>query len=351
MSTETAAHAERRDRFDDLPMRVGLGQFALPTPERLRYIKQLGVDDAQLNLSGYDPSDPDIAGSGYLPLEGDHEWALENLIELRDRFDDAGLRLNAIENVPIRFYDEVMLGGDGADEQLEHLKRTIRNIGQAGIPLFGYHWMPGGVVRTTSTTVRGGAEVTAFDLTAVEGDLTHDPEYTEAELWSNYEQFLRELLPVAEEAGVTLCLHPNDPPVRRLSGVAQLFRNFETLQRAMELVSSPNHALELCLGCASEMGADVVHVVRHFGERDQIGYVHVRDVEGRVPSFHETFIDEGNYDTANVLRTLGEVDFSGLLLTDHVPHLEGDTEWGHRGRAHAVGYLHGLLDHLERGRS
>lgn len=347
MASETASEVEHDDRFMDLPMRVGLGQFMIPTPERLRYIRQLGVKDGQVNLYGYDPSDQEIADTEHMPLSGEREWCSENLIELRERFEDAGLRLNAIENVPIRFYDDVMLGRDGAEAQLEHMKTTIRNIGRAGIPMFGYHWMPGGVVRTSPKMVRGGAEVTAFDAAEVD-DFTHDREYTEAELWANYERFLEELLPVAEDAGVTMCLHPNDPPVTELGGVPQLFRNFENFRRAMDLIRSPNHALELCLGCWSEMGEDVVEVIHYFGERNQLGYVHFRDVEGTVPKFQETFVDEGNFDTYDTLLALREVGFSGMLLTDHVPHLEGDSDWGHRGRAHAVGYLNGMLKAIDR---
>lgn len=347
MSSETDNRAKSSMDIENLPMRVGLGQFMDPTPERLQYIKQLGVDDSQVNMAGYDPAEPSVTDSSHLPLSGEHEWSAENLTALRDRFEDAGLRLNAIENVPIQFYDDIMLDGDQKEAQIEHMKNTIRNIGRAGIPMFGYHWMPSGVWRTTPKPVRGGAEATAFDSEEADDDLTHGRTYTETELWENYETFLSELLPVAEEAGVTMCLHPNDPPVENLGGIPQLFRNFENFKRAMELGSSPNHALELCLGCWSEMGEDVEEVIRYFGERDQIGYIHFRDVVGMVPNFHETFVDDGNYDAVAIMKTLREVGFTGMMLTDHVPHVENDTGWGHRGRAHAVGFLNGMLAALD----
>jgi len=153
----------------------------------------------------------------------------------------------------------------------------------------------------------------------VDDALTHDREYTEAELWENYEYFLEELLPVAEDAGVRMCLHPNDPPVETLGGIPQLFRNFENFRRAMELVPSDNHGLEFCLGCWSEMGADLAMVIDFFGSRDELFYVHFRDVTGAVPSFHEAFVDEGNYDTHEVMGRLREVGFDGMLIPDHVP--------------------------------
>lgn len=331
-------------RQEQLPMRVGLGQFMEPTEERLRFVKQLGVDDVLLNMYQYD--DPDyehMPDDERMVLSEDGVWSAENLTALRERIEDAGLRLNAIENVPTSFYDEVMLNTSGRDEQMEKMKETIRNMGKAEIPIFGYHWAPAGVWRTGNATVRGGASVSAFDAAAVDESLTHGREYTEAEMWENYEFFLRELLPVAEEAGVKLCLHPSDPPMETLGGVPQIARNFENFKRAMEIVPSDNHGLEFCLGCWSEMGEDLPAVIRYFGERDELFYVHFRDVEGTVPSFTETFVDEGNYDEHRVLELLDEVGFTGMMIPDHTPHLEGDTDWEHRGRAYTVGYLRGML--------
>ena len=324
-------------------IRVGLGQFMDPTPEKLRFCKQLGVDDILLNMYQYSPDYPHLPDDEVPPLNSDTEWSVEELVTLRERVEAAGIRLNAIENVPISFYDKLMLGLPGKEEQLASMKTTIRNLGRAGIPMFGYHWMPSGVWRNTTVEVRGGAAATGFDLATVDDELTHDREYSEAELWENYEYFVRELVPVAEEADVKLCLHPNDPPVESLGGIPQLFRSFESFERAMNVVPSPNHGLEFCLGCWSEMGEDVLEVIRHFGERDQLFYVHFRDVDGSVPQFNETFLDEGNYDSVTVLKTLLDVGFDGLVIPDHVPHVEGDTDWEHRARAHAVGYLNGMI--------
>ena len=325
-------------------MRTGLGQFMEPTEERLRFIKQLGVDDVVLNMYQYDRPDYEHMPDGeQMPLEGDGEWSAENLRALREQVEEAGLRLAAIENIPTSFYDKVMLGEPGRDEQLAKLKNTVRNMGAAGIPIFGYHWAPAGVWRTGTETVRGGATVSAFDEERADSGYTHGREYSDAEMWENYESFLHEIIPVAEEAGVKMCLHPSDPPMETLGGVAQIARNFENFKRAMNIVPSENHGLEFCLGCWSEMGEELSEVIRYFGERDQLFYVHFRDVAGTVPSFNETFVDEGNYEEYGVLKLLDEVGFDGVLIPDHTPHLEGDTDWEHRGRAYTVGYLKGML--------
>jgi len=331
--------------YDGLPMRIGVGQFMALNEDRLRYIKQLGVDDVLLNFYQYDQDYPHLPDDE-APLKGDKEWSAEELRKVRRKVEDAGLNLNAIENVPLAFYNKIMLGKDGREKQMKHLKNTVRNIGEAGIPIFGYHWMPSGVWRTGFTEVRGGAKATVFDLEAADDSLTHDREYNEAEMWDNYEWFLEQLLPVAEEVGVKLCVHPCDPPVEELGGIPMLFRNFDNYKRAMDLVESDYHGLEFCLGCWSEMGENLDHVIRYFGERDEIFYVHFRDVVGTVPSFHETFIDEGSYDEYEIMRLLQEVGFTGMIIPDHVPHLDNDTEWDRQGRAYTVGYLQAMLNAL-----
>lgn len=356
----SASAAERHGPdFSALPMRAGLGTFMDPDPERLAFIKQIGVDDILLNLWGA----PE-AGYPNLPLRGESEWAFQNLVQLRNQIEDAGLRLTALENFPYSFYDEVMLGGPRQDEQLEHLKNTVRNVGLAGIPYMGYNWMPTGVWRSSVThRIRGGAETSAIDMTQL-GRAPRDPDIdiTEAELWANYERFLTAVLPVAEEAGVTLCLHPDDPPVESIGGVPRLFRNFANFKRAMDLVPSDNHALQFCLGNWSAMGADLPEVIEYFGEREKLAYVHFQTISGPLPTFNEVFIDqEGYYDPREVIAALDDVGFSGMIIPGHVPKLAGDEQylqhddrsdldvegvggWKERGRAFTIGYLRCLID-------
>jgi mannonate dehydratase len=270
---------------------------------------------------------------------------------VRNQVEDAGLRLNAIENLPYEHYDEVMLGGDRQDEQLEHIKTTIRNMGKAGIPTLGYNWMPSGVWRTSKTRrIRGGAQTGALDVNELEEvPLTHGRVYTEAELWDNYERFLEEVLPVAEEAGVKLALHPNDPPISSIGGIPQLFRNFENFKRAMEMVPSDNHGLEFCLGNWSAMGADIADAIDYFGSRGKLTYVHFQTVSSSLPELHETFVDqEGYYDPYEVLVALDEADFSGMIIPGHVPRMNGDDDWKERGRAFTVGYLKSMIEAVQR---
>lgn len=320
-------------------MRVAIGQFSELTHERLTFARQLGASGVLLNTP---------------VLPGERRWELADLLWLRRRCDEYGLRLEALENVPVSFYDRAMLGLEGRDEQIANYQATIRHMGEAGIPILGYHWMPNGVWRTPDVKGRGGALVTAFDIDLVdshplragvrEHPLTQGRDFSAEQMWDNYCYFMERILPVAEAAGVTLALHPDDPPLPELGGIARLFGGFEGFRRAVEAFDSPNHGLDFCLGCWSEMGPDPIAAIGYFGERGKIVYVHFRDVQGCVPKFQECFLGEGNVDVVAAMRALKEVGFGGFIIDDHVPRLIDDTEWCHRGRAHATGYIQALVD-------
>jgi mannonate dehydratase len=316
-------------------MRVALGQFDRATDDMLQFAKQLGVTGVLLNTP---------------VLPGEQRWEYMDLVRLRATVEDHGLKLEALENVPLTFYEKAMLGLPERDEQIENYQETIRNVGRAGIPILGYHWMPNSVWRTSTTTLgRGGAHVTSFDLAMVQNaPLSHGRVYGEDEMWQNYSYFMKAVLPVAEEFGVKLALHPDDPPVESLGGVARLFRGFEGFRRGvLEIAPSPNHGLDFCMGCWSEMGKGVLEPIEYFGSRGKIFYVHFRDVQGVVPKFQECFIGEGNVNTVEVMRALKRLGFTGFFIDDHVPHMVDDSDFGHRGRAHATGYILGLVAAVE----
>jgi len=339
-----------------MTIRVGVGQFNELTDEKLTFAAQIGADTIQMNTP---------------KLPGEKRWETADLRALVDKTKAAGLTLEAIENVPVHFYHKAMLGLPGRDEQIENYNTTIRAMGEAGIPILGYHFMPNSVWRTDrSAPGRGGAGNTRFDMSKVEAtgniedlkaflptSLGHqsampliadgDAVITEEDMWANYTYFMNAVLPVAEQAGVKLALHPDDPPVPMLGGVARLFYRPEGFIRALEISNgSPAWGLDLCLGCCSEMpgGKDTVNrMIEYFAPRDRIFYVHFRDVKGTVPDFTECFIGEGNFDPGEVMVLLARHGFDGFVLDDHVPQMDGDTAWNHRGRAHAIGYMQGLI--------
>jgi len=327
--------------FVDLPMRMAMGSYKPLTDDILQLMTQLGVSDVLLTPHQH------TGFKSVMPLG--ETWTVEMITEVQSRIESHDMRLYAFEKMPIPLYNVLLDDGDRG-EQMDILKNTIRNMGKAGIPVLGYSGHPPkGAVRTSrSVPIRGGAEVSSFDMDEMDDtELLYDRVYEEEEIWTKYEQFLEEIIPVAEQAGVTMGVHPSDPPVESIGGIPLLFRSFKNFKRAMNIVDSENHGLKFCLGCWSEMGEDVTEVLRYFGGEDII-YVHFRDVVGTVPKFREAFLDEpeSNYNEYGVMKTLHDIGFDGVMTPDHVPAMTGDTDWefgGVNGRIYTVGYLRGLL--------
>lgn len=339
-----------------MKIRVAVGQFHDLTDERLRFAQQIGATGLQMN----NPT-----------LPGDERWEEKDIRALVEKVEAYGLKFEAIENVPTHFYHKVMMGLDGRDEQIENYQHTIRSVARAGVPVLGYHFMPNSVWTTNRGTTRGGAAARQFDMSVVEANIDNleqlrkfmpttlgrsssmplfgkdGPVITEEQMWANYEYFIKAVLPVAEEEGIRLALHPDDPPVPMLGGVARLFYRPWGFKHAYELAGgSKAWALDLCLGCCSEMAggkANVQEMIEYFAPKGAIAYIHFRDVQGTVPNFTECFIGDGNYDPAEVMVLLAKNGFDGFLLDDHVPKMDNDSDWNHRGRAHAIGYMQGLI--------
>ena len=319
-------------------MRVIFGALKEFNDDAMLMARQMGAEGIHFNTP---------------PIPGEKTWDLEGLLWLKGyaaRFD---LRLEAIENVPIRFYDKVLLGLPGRDEQIENYCNIIRCMGQAGIPILGHHFCPNWAWRTTLRAPgRGGAGVAAYDKAQEKnGNAYIYPYITDAEfpsreqLWENYLYFLRGVLPEAERAGVRLMAHPSDPPLEIVDGKVRILISMEDFKRAEAAADSPSWAVNLCLGCFSQLGgeAQVLEAIRYFGQRKRIGLVHFRDVQGCGEKFQECFLGEGNYNPARVLLALKEAGYDGCIMDDHVPYTVNATRWGHLGRAHETGYIQGML--------
>jgi mannonate dehydratase len=327
-------------------VRVALGAVRRSDDKILRFAAQLGLQGVVLNTP--------------LDIPGDRRWNTQDLIRARERVEAFGLHVEAIENTPLSFYLDTITGGPARDQQLDNYCQTVKSLGEAAIPILGFHWMANAVWRTDLRREgRGGAHVTAFDVShIVDADApTLGVRLSEGELWENFERFLDRVLPVAEEAGVRLALHPDDPPVPSLGGVARIFASLAGLRRALELAAgSAAFGLEFCVGTVSSMGPGAGEALKSFAANGDIAYVHLRDVRGHVPSFEECFLDEGNLDCVETLRGLVAAGFDGFLIDDHVPLFDDDppivpgwvkTEYAYHGHGYTVGYLQGILKVLQ----
>jgi len=160
-------------------------------------------------------------------------------------------------------------------------------------------------------------------------------------------------VPVAEELGLRIGIHPDDPPVPELGGVPRcIFGNFDGYVRALEIASSPNIGVCLCAGTWMEggdlMGKDVFEAARAFAGMGKLWKVHFRNVSGPIPRFVEAFVDNGYTDMLKLMRTLHEVDFRGVLIADHVPTMSAGTK---AGWAYSIGYIKALLAAVTTGKA
>ena len=187
--------------------------------------------------------------------------------------------------------------------------------------------------------------LTTFDATRDEMDAPAGRVSGE-EVWSRIAYLYERIVPVAEEARVRLATHPDDPPMACYRGVWQVLISFEGFRRFIELVPSPYNGLLFCMGCMQEAGEDVPAMIRYFGERHKIFYVHFRNVTGKVSRYTEVFPYEGDGDMVANLQALQEVGYEGYLVPDHHFGLAGDDDWMRASRAWQVGYIRGLMQAL-----
>lgn len=279
-------------------------------------------------------------------------YKLESLRAIQKQYADAGLRLSVIEGPPA--LDEVKLGRPGADEQMAQFKEFLAACGELGIGTVCYNWMPVlGWYRTrTDIPTRGGATVTGFDLRDTDPqERTYAGEVGPETLWGTLEGFLREVLPECERYGIRLALHPDDPPLSPLKGIARILISADAFERVFSLADSPLNGMTFCQGCFATMGEDIPSAIRRFG-KEKIFFVHFRDVQGSRECFHETFHDDGKTDMYEAMRTYYEIGFDGPARPDHVPTLLGEDNahpsYGVLGNYFAVGYIKGLMEAAEK---
>ena len=359
-------------------MKLGLGLYRdLLNPETLRFARQAGVTHIVAHLPGHFTRGDariitsDQAAFGFGISEADDPlWTYEGFRDLKAMIEAEGLTLEALENFAPAHWHDVLLDGPRRAGQMEHLKRILRDAGRAGIRTVGYNFSVAGVWgRTEGPFAPGGARSVGFENpeqtpipAGMVWNMVYDPDRFDPddprdtvrtvgsdEIWRRFACFLCEILPVAEDAGVRLALHPDDPPLPVLRGTARLVYHPDSFQRVLDLAPSPMNAIEFCVGTVSEMaGADVYAAVDRYSKTGRIAYVHLRNVRGRVPRYHETFIDDGDTDMLRVLRILHANGFDGVIIPDHTPLLECAAPW-HAGMAYALGWMRASITALERG--
>jgi mannonate dehydratase len=325
------------------PVRIELAEILLdpaPTPF-WRALRQVGVDRAVGVLPRHHVD--------WRQARADLPWDYVPLALYQQLLAEEGFSLDVIEDNPPM--DAIRLGRPGREEELEHFAGLVRNMGRLGIPVLCYNWMAVlGWLRTSSRVPgRAGATVVGFDAALLEGaPLTAAGVVAGEDLSNNLRWFLDRIVPVAEEAGVRLALHPDDPPLPSVRGIDRIHASVDGFRRLLELNPSEVNGITLCQANFSLMTPDVPAVIREFGDQKRIHFVHFRDVRGTAGRFVETFHDEGHTDMLACMQAYREIGFGGVLRTDHVPEIAGDSSrfggYSDLARLHAIGYAVGLRE-------
>ncbi len=310
---------------------------ATPTDDDLLFLKQLGAEYVSVG------SPPELRTA-------------EGFLQIKKRYADAGVTVWNIGNTSVHNMPEVTLNLPGRDEKIEEYKNYLRNLGKAGVHYTTYAHMGNGIWTSGRSDVRG-ASAREFDMASPNKQgvwagktwkepLSHGRVYTEKEIWDNYTYFIKQVSPVAEELGIMIGIHPDDPPVPVLAGVPRcIFSNFEGYKRALEIANSPNVGICLCCGTWLEggrklTGKDPEEMIRHFGAK-KIWKIHFRNVSAPLPHFVETFMDNGYYDMYKIMKALRDVTFDGIMILDHSPNMVGGR---YTQIAYGVAYMKALLN-------
>lgn len=350
-------------------MKLGFGLYRhMLNEQHYKFAKQCGATHLVIHLVDYfghnrDSADQPIGGAeGWGKAGNPNEiWSLEELISIKKDINNYGLELEAIENFDPAHWHDILLDGPKKKIQIENLKQLIKNVGRAGIPTFGYNFSLAGVSsRDIGPYARGGAVSVGmngsvdetpipngmvwnmiYDENALDGSLPH---IGHEELWKRLQYFLNEIIPVAEEAGVKMAAHPDDPPMPYVRNTPRLVYQPDLYQKLIDIKPSPSNKLEFCLGSIAEMTeGDVYEATDIYSKQDKISYVHFRNIIGKVPNYKEVFVDEGDIDMVKILKILKKNNFQGVLIPDHTPQMTCDAPW-YAGMAYTMGYMKAIMN-------
>ena len=312
-------------------------------------------------LTDYFRSDKDITWDyakqcgveyGVIRLPENKEFDLTDKthwLTVHKRFTDYGIKPLIIEPMPNEVHDHIKAGDCLRDESIDKVLKMFPIMQELGIETICFNFMAHiGWLRTSSDIIeRGGAKVTGFDIKDFQAQKAM---ITEAELWNNYEYFLKAVIPTAEKYGIKLALHPDDPPLAKLGGVSRIMISPENVKKAVyDIYPSESLGITMCQATYYMMGADLEKTVAEFA--DKIMFVHFRNATGKKTKFRETFHDNGDLDMAKMLRLYAKFGIDVPIRVDHVPTLVGEnTEvagYAAQGRLFAIGYLKGLLEMIK----
>lgn len=306
-------------------------------------------------------------------------WPLEKIQELKSAIEAKGLELSVIESVPV--HEDIKTGKPTRDKYIENYKTTLKNLGEAGVPVVCYNFMP--VFDWTRSDLAfplpDGSNALIFDeeqvnkmdprtLSLPGWDESYTSEeinslmdeyknISEEDLWENLEYFIKAIMPTAEAAGVKMAIHPDDPPYS-IFGLPRIITGQAALDRFIKVYDSEYNGVTLCVGSfASDPKNDAVAILESMLEKNRVNFVHARNVKlmgGK--SFQESahLSEMGSIDMYRVVKALSDHDFKGSIRPDHGRMIWGETGkpgYGLYDRALGATYLNGLWEAAQKAKA
>lgn len=345
-------------------MKLSFRWYGVDDPVKIEYIRQI-------------PTMYSIVTAVYDVPVGE-VWSVESISKLKKITEDNGLHFDVIESVPV--HEDIKIGLPSRDRYIENYKENIRRLGAAGVKVICYNFMP--VFDWTRTQLDfklpdGSTALVYFKdqlekMDPLTGELSlpgWDSSYTkeglkelfdhyknvdEDKLFENLEYFLKAIIPVAEEAGVKMAIHPDDPPYS-IFGLPRIITGEKNLDRFLSLVDSEYNGLSVCTGSLGSTNAnDIYHIVDKYTKMNRIHFMHVRNIKLYPDdSFEESahYSGCGSLDMVKILQILHKNGFDGYLRPDHGRMIWGETGkpgYGLYDRALGASYMTGIWETLSK---
>lgn len=317
-----------------MSMKVTIPVNSKTTDEQLKFIREMGIEHLELNLK----------------LE---EANPETIAKIQERFDGYGQKVVILSCNPLQKNPLIDLGQEGRDGEIEKFNDFVRTAAKTGVPVVSVAWQPNGILRTGRAVrpmTRGGVSAYA-DMEEINArPVLNGRIYTEEEIWDNFKYFLDRVIPVCEAEGVRMALHPNDPPVPNLGGVASLIYNTECYKKAFAAADSPALAMKMCIGCWLEGGeafGNLMEDIETFTKEDRIVCVHFRNVSGTIPYFEETLSEDGYANMYAIMKQLVACGYEGPISIDHAFKGYESTGGMIGSFAYPTGHMKGLMHAAE----
>lgn len=310
--------------------------FGNQPDEKWQLVRQMGISEVIVKLA------PELTGMAAPDT-------ISSFRRSQEIYADNGLKIIGLEGDQFDM-SRIKLGLPGRDEDLDRYCQMLENMGQLGIYLLCYNFMATGWYRTrTNLPERGGALVSGFNYEAAQREpISKYGTFSESQIWDNYHYFVERVMPVAEANGVRMALHPDDPPISPVNGIARILTSANAIRHALSFSDSPSHGLTFCQGTYTTMQEDVPALIREFGEQGRIFFIHIRDVRGNPSDFRETFHDNGPTNMYRTMKVYYEMGLAVPIRSDHVPTMAGESNehagYEMKGNLFGVGYIKGLME-------